>query len=158
MHLPPDRDLQLQPPSTQHLSKRWRAGLAVLASFAALGGSVAMAQQSPQPQDSSSASQPGPRIYDQAAAIHVPDANDRMLMDQQAKQSKEAKFEVADAARRKQIADDAAKLLELATQLKAAVDKTDKDTLSLDVIRKADTIERLAKGVKEKMKLTVGAS
>ena len=38
------------------------------------------------------------------------------------------------------------------------MDKTDKDTISIDVIRKADTIERLAKGVKEKMKLTVGAS
>jgi len=89
-------------------------------------------------------------------ANRLPDANDRMQMDQQ--QSKKSKFEAANAARRKQISDDAAKLLELATELKSAVDKTDKDTLSLDVIRKADTIERLAKGVKEKMKLTVGAS
>jgi hypothetical protein len=89
------------------------------------------------------------------AANRLPDANDRMEMDQQ--QSKKDKFEAANALRRKQISDDAAKLLELATELKAAVDKTDKDTLSLDVIRKADTIERLAKGVKEKMKLTVGA-
>jgi hypothetical protein len=89
------------------------------------------------------------------AANHLPDANDRMEMDQQ--QSKKDKFEAANAARRKQISDDAAKLLELATELKSAVDKTDKDTLSIDVIRKADTIERLAKGVKEKMKLTVGA-
>jgi hypothetical protein len=90
------------------------------------------------------------------AANRLPDANDRMEMDQQ--QSKKSKFEAANAVRRKQITDDAAKLLELATELKAAVDKTDKDTLSLEVIRKADTIERLAKGVKEKMKLTVGAS
>jgi len=89
-------------------------------------------------------------------ANRLPDANDRMLMDQQ--QTKKQKFEAANAVRRKQISDDAAKLLELATELKASVDKTDRDTLSLDVIRKADTIERLAKGVKEKMKLTVGAS
>ncbi|HTX76936.1 MAG TPA: hypothetical protein VMD29_12080 [Terracidiphilus sp.] len=89
-------------------------------------------------------------------ANRLPDANDRMELDQQ--QAKKDKFEAANAARRKQISDDAAKLLELATELKSAVDKTDKDTLSLDVIRKADTIERLAKGVKEKMKLTVGAS
>lgn len=89
-------------------------------------------------------------------ANHPPDANDRMRMDQQ--QSKKDKFEAANALRRKQISDDAAKMLELATELKAAVDKTDKDTLSIDVIRKADNIERLAKGVKEKMKLTVGAS
>jgi hypothetical protein len=89
-------------------------------------------------------------------ANRLPDANDRMQMDQQ--QSKKDKFEAANAVRRKQISDDAAKLLELATELKSAVDKTGKDTLSLDVIRKADTIERLAKGVKEKMKLTVGPS
>lgn len=89
-------------------------------------------------------------------ANRVPDANDRMQMDQQ--QTGKTKYEAANAARRKQISEDAAKLLELATELKAAVDKTDKDTLSIEVIRKADTIERLAKGVKEKMKLTVGGS
>jgi hypothetical protein len=38
------------------------------------------------------------------------------------------------------------------------VDKTDKDTLSINVIRKAEMIEKLAKGVKEKMKLTAAAS
>lgn len=90
------------------------------------------------------------------AANRLPDANERMQMDQQ--QTRKDKFEAANAIRRKQISEDAAKLLELATELKSAVDKTDKDTLSIDVIRKADTIERLAKGVKEKMKLTVGAS
>lgn len=92
------------------------------------------------------------------AANHMPDANDTMQINQQAKQSKQARFEAANTARRKQIADDAAKLLELASELKTAVDKTDKDTLSLDVIHKAESIERLAKGVKEKMKLTGGAS
>ncbi|HWE86390.1 MAG TPA: hypothetical protein VG267_15710 [Terracidiphilus sp.] len=85
----------------------------------------------------------------------LPDANDQMEMHQQ--QSKKEKVEVANSMRLKQISDDAARLLELATELKTAVDKTNKDTLSVDVIRKADTIERLAKGVKEKMKLTVGA-
>jgi hypothetical protein len=40
----------------------------------------------------------------------------------------------------------------MALALKAEVDKTTKDTLSLDVIRKAEQIERLAKSVKEKMK------
>jgi hypothetical protein len=38
------------------------------------------------------------------------------------------------------------------------VDKTSKDTLSLDVIRRADEIERLAHIVKEKMKLSVGGA
>jgi hypothetical protein len=34
------------------------------------------------------------------------------------------------------------------------VDNTSKDTLSLDVIRKAEQIEKLAHSVKQKMKLT----
>ncbi len=64
--------------------------------------------------------------------------------------------EAANVERKKQIADDSAKLLKLATDLKAEVDKTNKDTLSLNVIRKADEIEKLAHDVKEKMKLTAG--
>jgi len=42
--------------------------------------------------------------------------------------------------------------------LKAEVDKTTKDTLSLDVIRKADQIEHLARSFKGKTKLAAGAS
>jgi hypothetical protein len=54
--------------------------------------------------------------------------------------------------RQKQIVADTQKLLALANQLNAYVEKSNKDTLSLDVIRKADEIEKLAKAVKEKMK------
>jgi hypothetical protein len=54
--------------------------------------------------------------------------------------------------RQKQLVDDTAKLLDLANELKVDVDKSNKDTLSLDVIRKADEIEKLAHNVKEKMK------
>jgi hypothetical protein len=67
------------------------------------------------------------------------------------------RFEAAETDRERQLAEDTSKLLELATQLKAEVDKTSKDTLSLQVIRKAESIEKLAKGVKEKMKVTAGA-
>lgn len=55
-------------------------------------------------------------------------------------------------SRQKRIVDDTAKLLQLATELKAAVDKTTKDQLSLDVIRKAEEIEKLARDVKQRMK------
>ncbi len=54
--------------------------------------------------------------------------------------------------RQENIKKDTEKLLELATELKQYVDKTDENTLSLDVIKKADEIEKLAKSVKEKMK------
>jgi hypothetical protein len=84
----------------------------------------------------------------------VPDANAQMRMREE--NEKKQDFAAANAERKKQIAEDSAKLLKLATDLKAEVDKTNKDTLSLAVIRKADEIERLAHNVKEKMKLTVG--
>ena len=84
------------------------------------------------------------------------DPNQRMKMQEQ--QQKKANFEAANAERKKQLGDDSARLLKLANELKSEVDKTDKDTLSISVIRKADEIERLAHMVKEKMKLTVGAN
>ena len=56
------------------------------------------------------------------------------------------------------LAEDSAKLVKLASDLKAEVDKTNKDMLDLRVIRKADEIERLAHSVREKMKLTVAAN
>ncbi|HKF46995.1 MAG TPA: hypothetical protein VKB38_06515 [Terracidiphilus sp.] len=118
---------------------------------------IALAQQQSQQSGSASSLPAHPeKPYLLPEANRLPDANDRMQMNDQ--QRKNASFEAANKERQRQIADDAARLLELATQLKAEVDKTDKDTLSLNVIRKAETIEKLAKGVKEKMKLTVGAS
>lgn len=54
--------------------------------------------------------------------------------------------------RQKQLVADTDKLLQLAAELKAEVDKSGKDTLSITVIKKADEIEKLAKSVREKMK------
>jgi len=76
----------------------------------------------------------------------------------QGQNAKQQSVESPDAERKKQIADDSAKLLKLATDLKAEVDKTTKDTLSITVIRKADEIEKLAHTVKEKTKFTAGSS
>lgn len=47
---------------------------------------------------------------------------------------------------------DTDKLLVLATELKEYVDKSNEHVLSLDVVRKAEEIEKLAHHVKEKMK------
>jgi hypothetical protein len=47
---------------------------------------------------------------------------------------------------------DTEKLLELATELKAHVDKADENMLSVDVLKKTEQIEKLAKSVREKMK------
>jgi hypothetical protein len=51
-----------------------------------------------------------------------------------------------------------AALLKLATELKAAVDKSTKDMLSLAVIRKADQIEHMAHGMKDKYKASAAAN
>jgi hypothetical protein len=47
---------------------------------------------------------------------------------------------------------DTAKLLTLAAELKQNVDKTSPSILSIEVIKKAQEIEKLAKSVKDKMK------
>ncbi len=54
--------------------------------------------------------------------------------------------------RQKRLVADTDKLLALATELKQDVSKTNKDVLSVDVIKKADEIEKLAHSVKERMK------
>ncbi len=47
---------------------------------------------------------------------------------------------------------DTDKLLKLSVELKAYVDKSNENVLSLDVIKKAEEIEKLAKSVKDKMR------
>lgn len=89
-------------------------------------------------------------------ANRLPDVNDQMKMREHLE--KEQSFDAANAERKKQLSDESAQLLTLAMSLKAEVDKTNKDMLSLNVIRKADEIEKLAHSVKEKMKLTVGGT
>jgi hypothetical protein len=129
----------------------WGRAALCLAALALLAGVASTSQQmQPPPRP--------PRPFLLPEANRIPDANDQMEMHQQQDQSKNKDFAAANQERKKQIIDDSARLLTLAGDLKTAVDKANKDTLSLDVIRKADEIERLAHSVKEKMKLTMGAS
>jgi hypothetical protein len=86
----------------------------------------------------------------------TPEANEQARMSEQS--AKKQDFNAANEERKKQLAENTKLLLKMATDLKTEVDKTDKDTLSLTVIRKAEEIERLAHGVKEKMKLTNGSN
>ncbi len=58
----------------------------------------------------------------------------------------------ANQQRQEQIKRDTDKLFQLASELKTYVDKTNENILSLDVIKKADQIEKLAHNVKEKMR------
>jgi hypothetical protein len=58
----------------------------------------------------------------------------------------------ANQARWKQLKSDTDNLLKLSTELKEYVDKANENTLSLDVIKKAEEIEKLAHNVKDKMR------
>lgn len=130
---------------TAHLFCRWSRRIVCLCAVAMFASAARSGQQS-----------------NPCKSIHAPvlttppDANAQMEMREQ--QNKQQDFAAANVERKKQISNDSAKLLKLATELKNEVDKTTKDTLSLGVIRKADEIERLAHNVKEKMKLSVNAN
>jgi hypothetical protein len=58
----------------------------------------------------------------------------------------------ANKERQQQLEKDTEKLLQLATELKQYVGKSNENVMSLDVVKKAEQIEKLAHSVKEKMK------
>ena len=129
-------------PGNRPVSRRWSwrpIGIAILLAVG-LGGT---ARSGPQSGNSQTTPAGPPRSWTSSQVVFTPPP------------TAQSNFAAANAERKKQIAVDSARLLKLATDLKAEVDKTDKDTLSLNVIRKADEIEKLAHNVKEKMKLTV---
>jgi len=53
--------------------------------------------------------------------------------------------------RHAQLAADTKRLFQLAADLRTEVAKTNKDTLSLTVVKKAEEVEKLAKSIKERM-------
>lgn len=72
------------------------------------------------------------------------------------KEMQERASREANKKRQQEIRTDTEKLFQLANELKDAVDKSNEHLLSLDVVRKADEVEKLAHRVKEKMKEAVG--
>jgi len=76
-----------------------------------------------------------------------PEPNDETRAQMEKDMAKEA-----NKRREEQIKSDSEKLLKLATELKDYVDETDENMLSLNVVRKAEEIEKLAHNVKERMK------
>lgn len=92
---------------------------------------------------SQSAQPPAPKVGITAAPADDNDARDQVARDM----AKKANQERAAALKA-----DADKLLKLAVELKASVDKSNEHLLSLDVIKKAEEIEKLAHSVKDKMK------
>lgn len=69
-----------------------------------------------------------------------------------ASQMREDMAKRAEKERVEQLRLDTDKLLRLSVELKTYVDKTNNNVLSLDVIKKAEEIEKLAKSVHDKMR------
>jgi hypothetical protein len=98
----------------------------------------------------------GNRNFFQALAARTPDPLDALQTEvESAPPGQPRNAEAINEARRQLLTAESARLLELAADLRLEIQKTDKDTLSVNAIRKAKEIEKLAKDVKEKMKLTV---
>jgi hypothetical protein len=72
------------------------------------------------------------------------------------KQAEKDMAKQANKERQEQLKKDTDSLLKLATELKVYVDQTNENILSLDVIKKAEQIEKLARSVKEKMRAGYG--
>lgn len=64
----------------------------------------------------------------------------------------EALIRQANEQRHKRMLDDANKMVQLSNELKADVEKTQRDELSMDVMRKAAEVEKLAHDVQQRMK------
>jgi len=79
-----------------------------------------------------------------------PDALEPPPTPEEARRQKEMK-KAQSRQRYKDLRKDTDKLLSLATELKRQVDAAGENTLSLEVIRKAEQIEKLARSVKKKM-------
>jgi hypothetical protein len=76
--------------------------------------------------------------------------NDRQ--DEQRARVEKEMAKKANRERHAQLQRDTDNLLKLANELKQSVDNSNENTLSLEVVKKADEIEKLAHSVKEKMK------
>jgi hypothetical protein len=99
----------------------------------------------PVQQGNSTQPQPGmlPAIDPAAGGIGDPGIRARMDVE---------RLKAANDDRHKKLVLDVDKLISLSNELKTDVDKTNKDELSLDVIRKAQEIEKLAHDVQSRMK------
>jgi len=132
------------------MSSLWKVGCAgaIVVLMLGAGGrtSPAAGQQQHQPGGTPDLSQPtnAPHLPNMSSADSTPDPM-RATM-------KEQMIRDANIQRHKKMLDDANKMVQLANELKADVEKTQKDELSLEVMKKAAEVEKLAHDVQQKMK------
>lgn len=95
---------------------------------------AAPAQKDSQPSSSSAA-------QSQAPGAKTADASDKAAAPKSPAEARQA-----------QLLADTERLYQLTQELKQEVDKSNKDTLSISVIKKAEEVEKLARSVKERMR------
>lgn len=127
----------------------WPASLCILALLVALlvagvGLRHVRAQSDPPAQTNATASEKPPAALENSQA------------DASSSSAKPHDSASPEQIRRRQVASECANLLKMATDLKAEVDKTTKDELSLAVVRKADEIEQFARKVRDDRQLSSG--
>jgi hypothetical protein len=118
------------------------AGSAILATVTVLSFAQTASQSPP----------PHPLIL--PAANRPLDANQQMELRE--KNSKRQNFDAANAERLRQMTQATEMLETLAIALKAEIDNNGSAPLSENAVHKAETIEKLARLVKERMQLSVG--
>jgi hypothetical protein len=113
-----------------------------------LSGSSALTQRSGTPQLPSTSASPDPFTGGDPATKNRLDGPPMGV-------SPEAQAMMRNTERQRRLQLDTERLLSLATQLHQDVEKTDPHILSVDVVKRAEEIEKLAHSVKERMKGSV---
>ena len=87
-----------------------------------------------------------------AMSVLIASASAQQHIASAAQAAEHVRTEMAAEDRQKRMLADAEQLVAMAQQLKSAVDQARKDELSVQVIKQADQIEKLAKSVKDRMR------
>ncbi len=95
---------------------------------------------------------PSPSFAEPLQRRQVPLPDQATQEEQERTRTEKEMEKKANQERQAELKRDADKLFQLATELKQYVDKGNENVLSLDVLKKAEAIEKLAHSVKEKMK------
>ena len=93
-----------------------------------------------------------PTFFAQSSQQRIPGVEQKPPEDAERVKAEREMAKHVDQERQASLKRDTDNLLKLATELKQYVDKSNKNVLSVDVIKKAEQIEKLAHSVKEKMR------
>ena len=138
-------NMELTRPGVRREGTRFMRASAFLIGVAACLGTANAQRSTP-------ASQPSTVNSDGAASATVFGDRERSGSDANLARLNAALQGKRNIERQRKMVEDADKLVAMANALKTSVDKTTKDVLSIDVLKQADEVERLARSVKDKMR------